>query len=142
MTNNPEELHTVAFAARRLKLHPVTILRFIREGRLAATKIGKSYRILHSELMRLAGESASSQTPPPRFQVTSIVDIAGIDHERALRLASMTTAALNGRPPDGAALRADVIHDPSASHVKIVLVGAANDTATMLAMLQIWLDAK
>jgi excisionase family DNA binding protein len=142
MTNNPEELHTVSFAARRLKLHPVTILRFIREGRLAATKIGKSYRILQSELERVAGEPARSERPPPKFQVTSIVDIDGINQERALRLASMTTAALNGRLPGGTPLRVDVIHDPTASHLKIVLVGAPQDTGSMLALLQIWLDAK
>ncbi len=55
-----EELYTVEFAARRLKLHPTTILRFIRDGRLAATKVGKSYRILRSELDRLAGRRARS----------------------------------------------------------------------------------
>src|SRR5262245_37744597 len=40
-----DELCTVHFAADRLKLHPKTVQRLIREGRLRATRIGKSYRI-------------------------------------------------------------------------------------------------
>ena len=135
-----EELYTVDYAARRLKLHPATILRFIRNGRLAAAKVGKSYRILHSDLERLAGSSAGPGAPLPKALVTSIVDVAGVDADRARRLASMTTAALHARPPVGAPLRADVIHDPAESHLKIVLVGAPKDTASMLGLLQIWLD--
>ena len=142
MPYTSEELLTVDFAAKRLKLHPVTILRYIREGRLAATKIGKSYRILQSELARMAGEPARSAIPPPKVQVTSIVDIAGIDDQRAQHLSSMTTAALNGRTPGGAPLRVDVIHDSNASQLKIVLVGTPQDTASVLALLHIWLDAK
>lgn len=134
-----EELHTVEFAASRLKLHPRTILRFIKDGRLAATKVGKSYRIQHAELDRLAGRPAGSAALLSKAQVTSIVDVAGVDFDRARRLAAMTTAALNARP-GGAPLRADVVHDPVASHLKIVLVGAPDDTASMLRLLQVWLD--
>jgi len=136
-----EELHTVEFAARRLKLHPTTILRFIRDGRLAATKVGKSYRILRSDLDRLAGGPARPGMSPAGAQVTSVVDVAGVDAERARRLAAMTTAALAGRPQGAAPLRVDVIHDPGGSQLKIILIGAPNDTATMLGLLQIWLDA-
>ncbi len=137
-----EELYTVEFAARRLKLHPTTILRFIRDGRLAATKVGKSYRILRSELDRLAGAPATPGTPLGDARVTSIVDVDGVDADWARRLAAMTTAALNARSQAaGAAMRADVIHDPGNSHLKIVLVGPPGDTATMLGLLQVWLDA-
>ncbi len=135
-----EELYTVDYAARRLKLHPATILRFIRDGRLAATKVGKSYRILHSDLERLAGSSVRPGAPRAAALVTSVVDVAGVDADRARRLASMTAAALHARPPVGAPLRADVIHDPAESHLKIILVGGPRDTASMLGLLQIWLD--
>ena len=135
-----EELCTVEFAAQRLKLHPTTILRFIRDGRLAAAKVGKSYRIRRSELDKLAGTPAGPGTLSGRTRVTSIVDAAGVDAERARRLAAMTTSALNARPHGGAPLRADVIHDPDGSRLKIVMVGAPGDTAAMLGLLQIWLE--
>ena len=136
-----EELYTVEFAAQRLKLHPTTILRFIRDGRLAAAKVGKSYRILRSELDKLAGAPVRPGSLLGGARVTSIVDVAGVDAERARRLGAMTTAALSARSHTGASMRADVIHDPDASHLKIVLVGPPNDTATLLGLLQIWLDA-
>ncbi len=117
------------------------MLRFIRDGRLAATKVGKSYRILRSELDRLAGAPARPGGPPHAARATSIVDIPGMDAERARRLAAMTTAALNARPEGGSPLRADVIHDPDNAHLKIVLVGAPRDTAAMLGLLHVWLEA-
>ena len=40
-----DALITVEQAAEQLKLHPKTVLRHIREGRLPATRIGKSYRL-------------------------------------------------------------------------------------------------
>ena len=135
-----EELYTVEYAARRLKLHPATVLRFIRDGRLAAAKVGKSYRIMHSDLERLAGSPARPGAPRPAAVVTSVVDVPGVDADLARRLASMTTAAVHARPPVGAPLRADVIHDPAESHLKIILVGAPRDTASMLGLLQIWLE--
>ena len=50
-----EEVYTVEHAAERLKLHPKTVLRFIRDGRLRAVKVGKSYRILRTEMEAMTG---------------------------------------------------------------------------------------
>ncbi len=58
-----QELYTVEAAAERLKLHNKTVLRFIREGRLRATKIGKQYRILHSDLDAFAGVGSAREAP-------------------------------------------------------------------------------
>ena len=63
-----EDVYTVELAAERLRLHPKTVLRFIAEGRLRAVKMGKSYRILRSDLdaligsKRRPGASAASST--------------------------------------------------------------------------------
>ena len=48
-------LYTVEQAAERLKLHPKTVLRMIREGRLKAARIGKAYRIAGDDLDAVAG---------------------------------------------------------------------------------------
>ena len=45
-----EEVYTVEQFAERLRLHPKTVRRFIREGRLRAVKVGRSYRILRSDM--------------------------------------------------------------------------------------------
>ena len=45
-----QQLVTVEQAAQELSLHPKTVLRYIRDNRLPATRVGRSYRILRSEL--------------------------------------------------------------------------------------------
>lgn len=133
-----EEVYTVEQFAERLKLHPKTVLRFIREGRLRAVKVGKSYRILRSDLEAMTGAyGARPQTPAAR--VTSIVDIPDVDAEAARRLALMVTSARMGAEAHAEPMSADVAHDPVRGHVKVVITGGVVDTAAMLRMLDAWL---
>ena len=82
-----EKLFSVEAAAERLQLHTRTVLRFIREGRLRATKVGKQYRILGTDLDALAGISVAQTLPQAR--VTAVVDIPDVD-ERLLRSLTAT----------------------------------------------------
>lgn len=135
-----EALYTVEQFAERLRLHPKTVLRFIREGRVRAVKVGRSYRILRSELEAMIGvEHRAPQVASIR--VTSIVDIEGVDPERAQRLARQVTAARLGGPAQGAPMTVDVVHDPAAHRVKVILVGAPDDVAAMLQLLRFVVDA-
>src|SRR3954464_7598878 len=90
-----EEVYTVEHAAERLKLHPKTVLRFIRDGRLRATRLGKSYRILRSDLEALAGASPA-RSDGASVRVTTVVDLDGLPPERAQRLATMLTSVRMG----------------------------------------------
>ena len=46
-------LYTVREVANELKIHHVTITKWIREGRIKAVKVGSSWRISQEELDRL-----------------------------------------------------------------------------------------
>jgi excisionase family DNA binding protein len=48
-------LHTVPHAAQLLDLGVSTIWKLVADGKLSTVKIGRSTRIPHSELARLAG---------------------------------------------------------------------------------------
>ena len=48
---------TTEQVATRLKLHQNTVIRYIHDGRLQATKVGKSYRIKESTVATLVGET-------------------------------------------------------------------------------------
>jgi len=50
-----DEPVTVRQAAEALGLHVKTVLRFIREGRLPAHRMGKSYRLRRSDVDAFAG---------------------------------------------------------------------------------------
>ena len=134
------ELCTVDFAADQLKLHPKTVLRFIREGRLKATRIGKSYRILRTDLETFSGLPAAAPKPTPEAWVTSIVDVPGIAPDLASKWQRTVSAALNARPHGAGSMRADVIYEPERSHLKIVIVGPPDDTVSLLGLIRVWLE--
>ena len=134
------ELCTVHFAAERLKLHPKTVLRFIREGRLRASRIGKSYRILRADLDTFAGLPGAADTSSEEPWVTSIIDVPGVGPELAQKWARTIPAALHSRLGNGPSLRAEIVYEAERAHLKIVLLGAPGDTATMLGLIRTWLD--
>jgi excisionase family DNA binding protein len=53
VTDTTEKLLTVADVAALLKVHPLTVRRWIASGRLPAVKLGKSYRITPSAYRQL-----------------------------------------------------------------------------------------
>ena len=68
-------LVTVDQAAEQLNLHPNTVLRYIRDGRLPATRIGKSYRIARANLDAFAGVASGKSQAAVDARTTCIVDI-------------------------------------------------------------------
>jgi excisionase family DNA binding protein len=130
-----EEIYTVEQFAERLKLHPKTVLRFIREGRIRAVKVGRSYRILRSDLEAMTGVVLGQ--PPKSIRVTSIVDLDEVDDELARHMGRALPALRMGRETPAEPMRVDVIHDPARRQLKIVIVGAPDDTSTVLKMIQV-----
>ena len=130
-----EEVYTVEQFAERLKLHRKTVLRFIRDGRLRAIKVGKSYRILRTEMEAMTGFVRGAQLKDPR--VTSIVDIADVEPEVAQRLARQLPSLRLGQEAHTDPMSLDVAYDTARRHLKVVIVGSARDTAAMLQMIHL-----
>lgn len=131
-----EEIYTVEQFAERLKLHPKTVLRFIREGRLRAVKVGKSYRILRSELEAMTGV-VQAKGPAASARVTSIVDLPAVGAEMAERLARQVPAVRTAQAAHPDPMSLNVAYDPARRHLKIVIVGSIEDTSVMLKMIQV-----
>jgi excisionase family DNA binding protein len=150
-----EEVYTVEQFAERLKLHPKTVLRFIKDGRLRAVKVGKSYRILRTEMEAMTGVSpdlyrdaveayrgvlerkADPQGVRPSARVTSIVDLPHVAPATAERLARMLPAARTGQAAHDQAMNLSVAYDPATRTLKIIIVGSLSDTAAMLKMVEL-----
>jgi excisionase family DNA binding protein len=135
-TLSPDELCTVEFASSRLKLHQKTVLRLIRSGRLKGTKIGKAYRIRRRDLETFAGAPPAEAVAAPAAWVTSIVDVPGVDSETAQKWARALPAALKGRERSDDPIRVDIVYERERSHLKIVIVGDAAETAKLLGLVQ------
>jgi excisionase family DNA binding protein len=129
---------TVEQAAERLSLHPKTVRRFIREGRLKATRIGKAYRILESDLAEFAGAPPDSGSEPvPR--VTAVVDIDNVDSETAQRLARFFPGALYSRDPRPDPVSLQVVYDPGRQQLKVMLAGSPSRVAAYLGHIEMTL---
>ena len=53
MEINPNEVYTTEEAQRLLKVSPSTTMRLIKKGIIRTAKVGKQYRILGKELLRV-----------------------------------------------------------------------------------------
>jgi excisionase family DNA binding protein len=132
-----EEVYTVEQFAERLKVHPKTVLRFIKEGRLRAVKVGRAYRILRSDLEAfgiVAPRSAAGA------RTTAIVDVPNVSPERAQQIARTLSATRMGAETPAEPMSLNVAHDPVTRQVKVVLVGAPLDVAAMLRVIDVLLE--
>ncbi|NLK88301.1 MAG: helix-turn-helix domain-containing protein [Clostridiaceae bacterium] len=100
-----KDYYTVEQISEILNIHPKTIQRYIREGRLPAVKIGKSWRITGHDLsVFIEGEgsmgSASKKRTTQSTIASSVVDINVNRKQDAIRIMNTLTASLNTKPPE------------------------------------------
>lgn len=69
-----ETILTVEQVAKILQVHPFTVLKFIKQGKLKAAKLGRVYRIRRSEveLFLDAQVSGARATPEPKIRKKSV----------------------------------------------------------------------
>jgi excisionase family DNA binding protein len=132
------DLLTVEAAAERLKLHTRTVLRFIREGRLKAAKVGKQYRIRGADLDALAGITPSAGLPGAR--VTAVIDVPDVDDRLRQRLTAALMGAAAMPSARAEALSVNLAHDPVRRTLKVIAVGAPGDVAALLTLTETCLE--
>ncbi|SCL23096.1 DNA binding domain-containing protein, excisionase family [Micromonospora pallida] len=136
-----EEMYSVEQVAERLGLHVRTVRGYIRAGSLRAVRIGKQYRIARSDLAELTGRSGQpSGTVTAVVEVSSIVQVDGVDRAAADRLGTLVLAAAkSGRDP-AHPLRVQTVHDEERNRMKIVILGGAAATAELLHLVEVATD--
>lgn len=135
-------LVTVEEAAERLKLHPKTVIRHIRSGRLPARRIGKSYRIEQAKLDAFAGIADGRADPAVEARATCVVDVPRLSADAAERISTLLMAAAmtgNGKTPP---LHLTTAFDPHGECLKVVMVGSPADAAGLLEMLRLSLESQ
>ena len=98
-----ESYYTVEQISELLNLHPKTVQRYIREGRLHAVKLGKAWRVSGHDLSVFTengdGGATAAQTPAD-VTVSAVADIRISGRTAAMRVTDALTAALNAKPPE------------------------------------------
>ena len=133
-------LLTVEEAAEELKLHPKTVLRHIREGRLGATRVGKAYRIERARLDAFAGRAAGGVRPSAGARATVIVEVPDMTVASAERMATFLGAAALSGDAETRPLHLNTAFDPISGALKIVLVAAPSDAARLLELIEMGLS--
>jgi excisionase family DNA binding protein len=133
-----QRYYSVDQVAELLGLHVKTVRGYIRDGRLAATRIGKQYRIRREDLEAFGGGpvEAADTVGPVSAEVSTVVRLEGVDRERADRVTTLVTAAAatpgHGRPR----MHVQAVHDPGAHSLRLVILGDAAGTAALLELVE------
>ncbi|MEU5907766.1 helix-turn-helix domain-containing protein [Micromonospora sp. NPDC047527] len=135
-----EDMYSVEQVADRLGLHVRTVRGYIRSGRLRAVRIGKQYRIAATDLDALTGQTPPAVAPGPA-EVSSIVQIDGVDRASADRLGTLVLASANTGHDQANPLRVQTVHDEARRRLKIIILGDPAATAELLHLLDAVLNA-
>lgn len=136
-----DTFYTVDEAADHLRLHPKTILRFIRTGRLRATRAGRAYRILRADLETFAGVPPDLERKPAAARATCVVDVPDASPALHQYVARSLQAALSSRTTPAHPIHFETIFDPELRQLKLVIVAVAGDTAALLSALDTLLES-
>lgn len=128
------KLYSIHELARLLKLHPKTILRFIHEGKIAARKLGRSWRVTEDDLKAFChGELAGGQIPEPslnydtlkdRIRVSAVIEIVEQNLEEASRISNSIIAMRNCDRDAEGNTRYDFFYYPELESAKYVFYGS------------------
>jgi len=134
-----EKMYSVEEVADLLGLHVRTVRGYIRADRLKAVRIGKQYRIARADLDALTGQmqpSAGRSAGVGPLEVSSIVQIDGVDRAAADRLSTLVLAGTNTDHDRAHPLRIQVVYDEERNRMKVVVLGGAAATADVLQLLE------
>ncbi|SHH94238.1 DNA binding domain-containing protein, excisionase family [Sporobacter termitidis DSM 10068] len=130
--------YTVEQISKMLDMHPKTIQRYIREGKLHAVKIGKGWRVAGHDLSVFTENAAAPQAARTGMDTgvsataSSVVDIRVPLRDEAVRIMNALTAVLNAKPPEfgRSSMQAQFIEEEF--KLRVTLWGGARFTAAML----------
>lgn len=105
--------YTVEQISEMIGMHPKTIRRFIREGKLVGNKVGKQWRIEGHELSRFmegnkdklssyemqdeVSEDSNFEKEERRITASAVIDIEVLDREESMNISNMLMAAMSGK---------------------------------------------
>lgn len=105
-----EKLYTVEQISEMIGMHPKTIRRYIRKGRLKAQKIGKFWRVNGHDLsvflegtsdvekdLPTPGLQAIVKAASPNIKVSTVVDIPVQNNAEASQVVNWIAASLNSK---------------------------------------------
>ena len=137
-------LLSVEQVASTLGVHVRTVRRYLREGLLKGTRIGKQYRISAADLAQLTGKAA----PAPdavrlkrHSEASTVVQIDAISRDDALRVMNGLGGAIKGRDKvSDTPLRVETVYDELRARLKIIVTGSLATTVGLLKLTEVYAE--
>ncbi|WP_119069430.1 helix-turn-helix domain-containing protein [Aggregatilinea lenta] len=143
--NEPKEYYSTDEVAALLGLHVRTIRRFIREGKLRATRVGKQFRIAESDLSKLVG--SDGETKPARSQnrrrhivALTTVDIDAVGPAERERLVNLLGGAFKSLDNEQTSRRFDAIYYEEERRLRLLINADLDVTTAVLGMIRVVLE--
>lgn len=108
-----EKYYSVDQIAEMIDMHPKTIQRYIREGKLKAQKIGKSWRVSGHDLSTFAEGTDGYQKSEASeglqdiimasentIRISAVIDIPVKNNLDAVQVVNWISASMNSMPPE------------------------------------------
>ena len=127
-----ESFYTVEQISELLQMHPKTVQRYIREGKLRAVKVGKGWRVSGHDLSVFTESVPPQGGEQPVTVVSCVADLYAVDRDAAIRLMNALGAAHTGKPADIGAGSLQTQYIPEERKLRVTLYGGARFTAAML----------
>jgi len=140
-----DNMYSAEEAAQILGLQVRTVRNYVREGRLPGVRIGKQYRIARADLeaftaggftqQALLGLEPAPQTVlnlRPIAEVSSVVQVDGIDEASCDRIERTLAAAMLADAKSAVPLRAEPLYDAERRRLKLIIVGTVAQTVELL----------
>ncbi len=137
-----EKYYTVEQVSNFLSMHPKTIQRYIREGKLQAKKVGKGWRIAGHDLSTFAegsgiDEADFAKTADNKITMSAVIDVDVNSPEESIRISNMLTGALNSKQPDTARSTMHTQYIEYEKKLRITLWGGIGFVQKMLAIISV-----
>lgn len=133
------QYYSVEQISEMLNIHQKTIQRYIREGKLRATKIGKSWRVTGHDLSVFTEQTETAdknrknnENPDGNVVISSVIDINVQHRDEAVRIMNTLTATLNAKPPEYGRSSMHTQFIEEEYKVRITLWGSIRFTAAMI----------
>lgn len=144
-----EIYYTVEQVSKMLSAHPKTIQRYIREGKIRASKIGKSWRISGHDLSAFTENSknifndetySSSDKQEIKTKASSVIEMFVHDKDTAVSIINALNAALNTKPSEYGQSAMHTQYIETEQKIRITLWGSVQFMADMLGYISAYIN--
>jgi excisionase family DNA binding protein len=141
-----ENLYTVDQVAELIGMHPKTIRRFIREGKLKANKVGKQYRINGHDLSLFTEGDVQREMTVDHEEtqrgtsISMVVDVKSVSEDNSTRIANMLLAVMNHKDSSYGKATMQTKYYPSEGKLQILIWGSLKFTKMMLENIEMLME--